>query len=111
MKKKDLLKLPQKIKVSVSKGESGCLVAQLPEFDIFTEADNLSHLFFQVNDLIYTYFNIPKKYQNEIYFRPPLHEQRRLIRIAEQANTKLETNFNVSASYSPDVFDGNIIAA
>jgi hypothetical protein len=104
MRKKDLLELPQKIKVSVVKGKSGCLLAELPEFDVFTEADNLNHLFFQVNDLIYTYFNIPKKYQKEIYFRPPLAEQHRLIKIAEE-NNMLKTKFNVSACYSPELLN------
>lgn len=111
MKKQDLLKIPQSIRVEVTKGSSGCLLAELPKFDIFTEADNLNHLFFQVNDLIYTHFNIPKKYQDEIYFRPPKEEQHRLIKIAETSNSKLESKFNVTASYSPDVFDRNIMAA
>lgn len=66
MKKTKLPKIPKTIQIDVRKGESGALLARLPEYDVFTEADDLNELFFQVNDLIYTYFDIPKEYQDEI---------------------------------------------
>jgi len=69
--KKEFPQLPKTIKVDVSKGESGVLVAQLTEFEIFTEADTLNELWLQVNDLIYTYFDIPQKYQEHITYIPP----------------------------------------
>ncbi|MFH1967096.1 MAG: hypothetical protein ABIJ03_01150 [Patescibacteria group bacterium] len=43
MKKVNFPKLPKKIAVLVKKGVSGCLLAELPELDIFTEADGLNH--------------------------------------------------------------------
>ena len=71
MKKKiDFPKIPNSIEVDVKKGETGVLVAQLPKYSIFTEGNDLNELFIQVNDLIYTYFDIPKRYQNKICFVP-----------------------------------------
>ena len=82
MKKTEpLLKLPRKIAVEIKKGESGRFLAYLPEFDIFTEATDPSHLIFQVNDLIYAHFDVPKKYQAEVRFYPPLEVQDELFGI------------------------------
>ncbi len=107
MNKSDLLSLPQKIKVSVVKSNSGVLLAELPEYDVFTEADNLNHLYFQVNDLICTYFDIPKELQDEIRFVPPLSEQKRLINLSDNSSD-IDEKINVSASYSSDVFHQSI---
>lgn len=65
-----VLKIPKTIIVKVRVGKSGCLTATLPKLGIFTEADDLTHLFFQVNDLIYTHFDVPKKYHGKINFVP-----------------------------------------
>ena len=74
--------LPAKIYLKVDKGKSGSLIATLPEYDVFTQADDLNELFFQVNDLIYTYFDIPQNIQNEIYYIPPRNAQENLVKIA-----------------------------
>ncbi len=65
-----ILQLPDTIKVDIKKGESGCYLAYLPEYDIFTESDSLEDIDFQINDLIYTFFDVPKKLQGKIWFRP-----------------------------------------
>lgn len=105
MKKKEFSKIPALIKVDVRKGTSGVLLAKLPEYSIFTEADSLNELIFQVNDLIYTYFNIPKKYQNEILFVPPREIQLDLIKIASESTTKSFSQFKMRSLYSPEFLE------
>lgn len=79
--KTELPKLPDKITVDIKKGETGRYLAYLPEYDVFTEASNPAHLFFQVNDLIYTYFDVPKKYQSQIFFIPPVAVREQLSQV------------------------------
>lgn len=63
--------LPNKIRVRVVKNkQTGVFLANLPEYDIFTESDSYSGLIFQVNDLIYTYFDIPKKLHGKVWYMP-----------------------------------------
>ncbi len=97
-KKLNLPKLPNKIAVDIKKGESGTYLAYLPEYDIFTEADNPTHLFFQVNDLIYTFFEIPKKNQHKVCFIPPLQVRKKLAELDSQKMHKM--NFKLTA-FSP----------
>ncbi len=99
MKKIDFPKLPPSIQVDVSKGTSGVLLVKLPKYDVFTEADSLNDLFLQVNDLIYTYFDVPKKYQDRITYIPPKLVQEELVRIASQSNTKSYKQFNIKPLY------------
>ena len=46
-------------------------IAELSEYDIFTEADDFNNLIFQVNDLICTYFDVPKKSHDKVFYIPP----------------------------------------
>lgn len=62
--------LPPQIKVKIFQGKSGVWIAELPEYDIFTEADSPLELDFQINDLIYAHFDIPKKSQKFIRYVP-----------------------------------------
>mgnify|MGYP001568530031 CR=1 FL=1 len=94
-----LPKLPDKIQVDVTKGESGVLLARLPTFDVFTEADNLNELFIQVNDLINAYFDVPKEYQDKICYMPPRSVQKDLLQIAEQDTTNKLSEFDMSLRY------------
>lgn len=91
--------LPSAIHVDVSKGTSGVLLAKLTQYNIFTEADSLNDLFLQVNDLIYTYFDVPKKYQGQITYIPPKTIQYELVKIASQTTTKSYTQFTVKPQY------------
>lgn len=77
------MSLPVHIAVHIQKGDSGVLVAMLDEFNAVTEASDLNELFFNVNDLIYTIFDIPKKYQDEIQFLPSLEARINMVRIAQ----------------------------
>jgi len=61
--------LPPIIKVRISKGKSDSFLAELPEYNIHTESDSLSGLDFMINDLIYAYFAVPKKYWGKIWYK------------------------------------------
>lgn len=70
MPKFDLNKLPQTITVKITKTVEGNFIAELTEYqEIFTQADNLEQLDSNVNDLIMTYFDVPKEYHNYIWYR------------------------------------------
>lgn len=68
--------LPAQIKVKVTREKSGSYFAELPEYDVFTEADNLSELVFNINDLVYTYFDIPRKDRGRVWYAPPLKQRK-----------------------------------
>ena len=87
-----LPKLPKRILVEIKKADSGDYLAYLPEFDIFTEADNPAHLIFQVNDLIYAYFDIPKKYQRQFHFLPPLERIDELFGVKRVKTPRIQFN-------------------
>lgn len=99
------IKLPASIQVDVSKGVSGTLLAKLSRYDVFTEADSLNELFLQVNDLIYTYFDIPKKLQEKIRYIPSPASQEKLIKISEQKKSKEYAQFDVRKFYDSTIAD------
>lgn len=82
MTKTKKMLLPSHISVQIQKGDSGVLIAALDQYDAVTEASDLNELFFNVNDLIYTIFDIPKKYQKDIQFLPTLEARMNMIRVA-----------------------------
>lgn len=98
----DFTKIPKKLKVDVKKGASGALIAELPTFGIFTEANDLNELFLNVNDLIYTYYDIPKKYQDEISFIPNNAAREELLQIVGQSSSDFK-HVNVKTYYTPDL--------
>jgi hypothetical protein len=62
--------LPQIIKIKIMPLESGeGYCAELPEYDVFTEADNPNDLDIMVNDLIFDLFSVPKEFQSKICYR------------------------------------------
>lgn len=97
----DIPNLPEVIKVQVKKGDSGVLLVYLPDYDIFTEAEDLNDLFFQVNDLIYTYFDIPKKYQDKISFVPSHDSLEELVKLTHTPKTHKYSQIQVNTLYSP----------
>lgn len=104
MKKKiDLPQLPDKIQVEIKKGESRhLLLAELPEYNIFTEARDLNHLFLQVNDLIYTYFDVPKKYQKQIWFLPSANLQEQFLEESVSKKSSI-SSIDINAFYTPEL--------
>lgn len=70
------ISLPSKIKVKVIQEKSGNYFVELPEYDAFTEASSVTELIFNVNDLIYTYFDVPKKDRGKVWYEPPLKQRK-----------------------------------
>lgn len=63
--------LPGSINVrTIRNKKTGVLVAEILDFDISTEADSIQELVFNVNDLIFTYFDVPKELRTEIRYSP-----------------------------------------
>lgn len=65
-----ILQLPERIKVHISKGSSGVFIAELPEYDISTEADSIWEIDDLINDLIWVYFDVPQEFRKEIRYVP-----------------------------------------
>lgn len=69
---KTLEQLPKELDVKVSKNpKTGIWIAQIKNLDVFTEADDLIGLIYNVNDLIYSFFDIPKNLQHNVWYMPP----------------------------------------
>lgn len=62
--------LPQEIKVRVHKSKHGKYIAELIEYDVFTESESPRELLNLINDLVYELFDVPKKYQKFIFYKP-----------------------------------------
>ncbi len=62
--------LPQTILVKIERTPEGNFIAELPELKkVFTQAENLELLDSAINDLIMSYFDVPKKYQSAIWYK------------------------------------------
>lgn len=62
--------LPSKIKIRIFKGQSGVIIAELPDYDISTEADSILEVDDLINDLIYVYFDVPKNLRKTVRYIP-----------------------------------------
>lgn len=69
MKRQSLL-VPEKVRVMILRGESGAYIAELPDFDVHTEADSPAELMFMINDLLYAYFEVPKHLRMFVRYVP-----------------------------------------
>lgn len=69
MKQNKVIDLPDTIKVNIVKTKLGKYFARLPEYDVFTESDSLEELDFFINDLIFTFFDVPKVMQSKVIYR------------------------------------------
>ena len=67
----NLSELPKKIKVKIVREKNNVLFADLVDLGIFTEADSFPELIFNVNDLIYSFYDIPEEDRFKIWYRPP----------------------------------------
>jgi len=92
-------KLPHKILVKIKKGESGKYLIELPDLDIFTEAETLPEINIQVNDLIYSYFDIPLKYQKHIQYSASIKEQTLVFK-----DKVIPNSLNLNVLLSPTAF-------
>lgn len=85
-----LEKLPRIIKVNITKTEAGNFIAEFPEYEnVFTQTESLEQLDFNINDLVRAYFDVPKKYHKDIWYRP-------VKEIRSEADTiKVPLNFQI----------------
>ncbi len=81
--------IPAYITVQIQKGDSDVFVATLDQYNAVTEASDLNELFFNVNDLIYTIFDIPKKYQKSIQYIPTLEARISMVNIAHSTSKQI----------------------
>ena len=73
---KTLEQLPEQLDVKLSRNpKTGIWIASIKNLDVFTEADDLIGLIYNVNDLIYAFFDIPKKLQNKVWYIPPFIQE------------------------------------
>jgi len=68
---KKIIKLPENVKIRILHTETGKYVAELIDYNVFTEADSLCELDFLINDLICVYFDVPKKMRKNIKYVLP----------------------------------------
>ena len=96
MKKVTLAQLPRRIEVRIKRGQSGAYIAELPELNIFTECDSLEDIDPNVNDLIFTHFDISRQMQNKIWYR----SEKTLT-----SKTSQHDHYHFSALTSPETFN------
>lgn len=75
MSTQQILQLPERIKVNIIRGSSGVFIAELPEYDISTEADQIWDLDDLINDLIWVYFDVPQEYRKAIRYVPEVQKK------------------------------------
>lgn len=76
MKDLNLDQLPEELNVHVLRNpKTGIWLATVKDLDVFTEADDLIGLIYNVNDLIYAFFDIPKKIQHKVWYMPPYPQE------------------------------------
>ncbi len=65
---------PKEVTVSVRRSEDGGFAAEILSYPrTFTEADTFSELIEMINDALYTYFDVPKKFVSFMpTYLPPL---------------------------------------
>lgn len=76
--KEDIIKeLPRSICLSVIKSKDGgfCAEITIQKDVLFTEAETFPELVYMINDAIYTYFEIPRKYLSSMPTYLPLTNQ------------------------------------
>jgi len=69
-KKKKLPKIPEVIHVKLIRTKERNYIAELVDYDVFTQAKSIEELPFYINDLIYTLFDIPKELQSDVWYQP-----------------------------------------
>lgn len=64
----NVVRLPSEIKVKIFQGKSGKWIVELPQFDLFAQADSPLEFDFLINDLMYISFDVPKGLQKYIRY-------------------------------------------
>lgn len=74
--------MPASIKVKIMKLKAGRgLCAELPEYNVFTEADSEEKLVNMINDLIYEVFEVPKEHQYKIKYVKENKNSKKIIEV------------------------------
>lgn len=99
---KKLRELPKTLRIHTLKNKkTGVWVAHLVAYDICTEADSFYELVFNVNDLIYAYFDVPKRLQSKVTYLPaPLMEK------LKPTASPLQKNMTFNILVSPQLLHG-----
>lgn len=89
--------LPKKVAVNIKKVAEGCFVATFPELKgCMTEAEDVIDLIYQVNDAIYTYYDITRKDLENIDFlySPPPDFLKRIKDLEPKPRARRTTEFH-----------------
>ena len=73
--------LPQKIKVKLIREDKGIIFAELPEYGIFTEADSFNELIINVNDLLWSFFDVKKGDRGSVWYLPKPTEPKNKVNL------------------------------
>lgn len=95
--------LPSKIKVLVTKTPKGGYMATFPELPgCLTEANNIIDLLYQVNDAIFTYFDIVREDLKGIDFlyTPPPDFLNNIERIKPQPRIRKSVEFHIPYAFA-----------
>ena len=90
--------LPSKVKVVANKTEEGTYIATFPELPgCLTEADDAVDLLYQVNDALFTYFDVSRKDLKDIDFlySPPPSFLRELQKREPKPQVKKSVEFHI----------------
>lgn len=98
------IRLPKAIEVKVVREKSGVLFAELPKYSIFTEADSFSDLVFNVNDLVQSFFDVPKKLRVDVWYNPPEELVARFQKLESKKNAPKYKNKAVETKIDPVLF-------
>ena len=99
-KLKTLEELPESIDVRVLRNrKTGIWIGEIKNLDVFTEADNLMQLIYNINDLIYAFFDIPKEEQHNVWYMPPYYQSI----ITQQPKIQLDKLMKFNILISPQL--------
>ena len=90
MKKIEFYKklLPEKLIVEIHRGDDNRLVAKIKNFPhCFTQAKDYDELIPMVNDVVYTYLEIPIKYMKELGYYVPQWQKKILEALSKKPGT------------------------
>lgn len=87
-------RLPENVQIKIGR-DGDVFIAELPEYDSFTEANSISELFLMINDLILTIFDVPRNARAKIKYVP---------------NVETERSRLLTVMTTPDVFKSGVIS-
>lgn len=95
--------LPPKVKVLVTKTSEGSYMATFPELPgCLTEADDIVDLLYQVNDAIFTYFDILRKDLKGVDFlyTPPRNFLKNIEKVKPKPQVHQSVEFHIPYAFS-----------